>query len=418
MKKCITKALLLVGLVLLLYSENVSSVSATTVFTDIEGSYAKDAILELVEKGIITGDENGKFNPTAKINRQDFAIILAKSLQLNTNDVPATATFSDVPVTHYSYQYVEAAVKAELIAGVGEGKFGVDTNLNRETMASLFVKALGTDATGYGEKLTFADSGSISTWAKDAVGYAVEAGLMTGDTSNNFNPQGLADRQQVALVSSKFIKQAETLGIINNNPVVTEPPVEEPTPPAEEPTPPVEEPTSPVEEPTPPVEEPTSPVEEPTSPVEEPTSPVEEPTSPVEEPTPPTQSPIVETIGKITGWGWGSGPPEYSYFTVKSENNTEVTRIYYHYTGVNYAHYLNGTAVDFNTFDNFINSCSSCGDIITVEESELDDLRNVNVIYSNGNEEPQTVEEQQADSNEMEPIPGGAGAPDEPLLLD
>jgi len=179
---------------------------ASTNLTDIDNSYAKDAILELVNAGIINGTGDGKFNPAGKISRQDFAIILAKALELDTDDVPATPTFSDVPASHYSYKFVEAAVKAELIAGLGEGKFGLGQNLTREQMAVLFVRATGEDVTGYGDKLTFSDADKISAWAKDAVGYAVEIGLMNGAGNNSFNPQGLAERQQVALVASNFLQ--------------------------------------------------------------------------------------------------------------------------------------------------------------------------------------------------------------------
>ncbi|TXC75604.1 S-layer homology domain-containing protein, partial [Metabacillus litoralis] len=167
MKSYFTKSLFLTGFILL-FSFN--SVSAST---DIEGSYAKDAILELVEKGIISGDANGDFNVTGKITRQDFASVLAKSLELDSSNSSVTATFSDVPVDHYSYAYVEAAVKAGLISGTGEGNFGFNTNLTREDMATIFVKALGADAVGYGDKLTSADQDRILEWKRDSEAYAV-----------------------------------------------------------------------------------------------------------------------------------------------------------------------------------------------------------------------------------------------------
>ncbi|MCR2805285.1 S-layer homology domain-containing protein [Paenibacillus soyae] len=185
---------------------------AATELTDIEGSYAKDAILELVEAGIIQGNGSGQFNPTGNIKRQDFAIIMAKALNLDVEEAPATPTFSDVPASHYSYKYVEAAHAAGLINGKGDGQFDPTQNLTREQMAVLFVRALGVDATGKGAQLTFEDRGSISDWAKDAVGFAVEAQLMSGSGNGTFDPSGSAQRQQVALVASNFLKvqQSET----------------------------------------------------------------------------------------------------------------------------------------------------------------------------------------------------------------
>ncbi|RCX17784.1 S-layer family protein [Fontibacillus phaseoli] len=186
-------------------------VSAATELNDINGSYAKDAINELLQAGIINGKGDGKFDPTGKISRQDLAIILAKSLNLETQSAPATATFTDVPATHYSYQFVEAAAKAGLIKGQGDGKFGTGQNLSRQDMAVLFVRALGVDAAGKGTDLKFSDAGQIADYAKDAVAAALELGLISGNTNGTFNPAGNAERQAVALVASKFIKKAEEL---------------------------------------------------------------------------------------------------------------------------------------------------------------------------------------------------------------
>ncbi|WP_170844222.1 S-layer homology domain-containing protein, partial [Lysinibacillus fusiformis] len=192
-------------------SFNIIPVYAIVDFSDIERSYARDAIEELAEKGIITGYPDGEFKPAANISRQDFAIIMAKALRLDITNSPSAPTFTDVPSSHYSYSAIEAAAKAGLINGVGGGKFGIGSSLTREEMATLFARALGGNTTGLGEQLPFADQQSISAWARDAIGFAVVSNLITGDTSNRFNPQGAAERQQVALVASRFLKQIDQL---------------------------------------------------------------------------------------------------------------------------------------------------------------------------------------------------------------
>lgn len=185
--------------------------SAAVTLTDIDGSYAKDAINQLVQQGIINGKGNGKFDPTGKIERQDFAIILAKALSLDMGSAPATPTFSDVPTSHYAYNAVEAAVKAGLIKGQGDGIFGNGENLSRQDMAVLFVRALGLDVEGKGADLEFRDARKISWYALDYVAAAVEIGLIKGNGDGTFNPTGSADRQAVAQVAAKFISKAEEL---------------------------------------------------------------------------------------------------------------------------------------------------------------------------------------------------------------
>lgn len=216
----------------LLSSSVVPASGAGTSLSDIENSYAKDAILKLVDSGIINGKGNGSFDPTGHISRQDFAIILAKALNLDTNVQTDSPTFSDVPTSHYSYKYVEAAAKAELIKGQGNGTFGLGQNLSRQDMAVLFVRALGVDVAGKGVDLKFSDATLIADYAKDAVAAAVELKLINGNPDGTFNPVGQADRQAVALVASKFITKKEE---INNN--STPPTSDENTKPAPEPKP-------------------------------------------------------------------------------------------------------------------------------------------------------------------------------------
>lgn len=179
--------------------------SAAVNFNDINNSFAKDAILKLAEMGILNGKGEGTFDPTGNVTRAEFAKILVLSLGLKTDAAPATGTFSDVGTDHWSYKYVEAAVAAKLINGLGDGKFGPSEQLTREQMATLFVRALGTDVAGKAAGLTFTDKASISAYAADSVAYAVELGLINGVGGNAFNPQGTATREAVAKVANLFL---------------------------------------------------------------------------------------------------------------------------------------------------------------------------------------------------------------------
>lgn len=190
----------------MILSSPLSSAIAETSFSDIENSYAKQAIQELAAKGVIHGIGNGQFDPAGAMTRQDFAIILAKALGLETNQPPSHATFSDLPQEHYAFASVEALVQAGIIAGVGSNQFGTGQALSREQMATILIRVLDLDSTGKGTLLTFKDTDKISAWAKDALGAAVELGLMQGIGEIFFHPQGNARREQAALVVSRFLE--------------------------------------------------------------------------------------------------------------------------------------------------------------------------------------------------------------------
>jgi Predicted solute binding protein len=217
-------------------------------FTDIERSYAKDAILKLAEQGIVTGTGDGKFDPAGQVAREDFAVMLAKALRLDLTARPASPTFDDVPASHYSYAYVEAAAKAGLLEGTGNGLFGLNAGLTREQMAVAVARALDPDTAAQSAKLSFADRDEVSSWARDAVASMAQLGLMQGYADGTFQPKGWVERQQVALVLARYLEMVS----VPPTAVPTSPPVWfPPSTPAPTPTPtPSVTPTA-TQEPTP-----------------------------------------------------------------------------------------------------------------------------------------------------------------------
>lgn len=73
-----------------------------------------------------------------------FSLVLALALSLGLC-VPATAagpTFSDVPTTHWAYSYVERAADNGWVAGIGNGKFGVDNNVTYGELALMLGRSI------------------------------------------------------------------------------------------------------------------------------------------------------------------------------------------------------------------------------------------------------------------------------------
>ncbi|MEN1986280.1 S-layer homology domain-containing protein [Paenibacillus hubeiensis] len=263
--------------------------ASSSSLTDIPNNYAKNAIIELADAGIMNGTGNGKFNPSGNITRQDFAIVLSKALNLDLSIASSqSTTFSDVPASSYAFAAVEAAYKAGLIQGVGNGKFAGTEPLTREQMAVIFVNALNVDTTGKGSKLEFSDSSFISDWAKEYVAVAIEMKLMEGNKDGSFNPSGSAKRQDVALVTSKFLTKKTELDQEQAEEATTKPEPEQK--PEQEP---VKDPVKPVQQqPSPPVSSSTPEPASPSVPDRDP-SPTPSPApTPNPEPNPNPESPI------------------------------------------------------------------------------------------------------------------------------
>ncbi|WP_249865464.1 S-layer homology domain-containing protein [Paenibacillus konkukensis] len=174
------------------------------VFTDIDASFAKDAIMELQRMGIVDGVSGDTFAPQTYIARQDFAVLIAKALQLDVSNPPSTATFRDIPVVHYAFPYVEALVKANIFQGEEEGSFGEGKTLTREQLAVVLARAKQIRAANNETGPDFADKDDISEWAKAAVQAVNKTGLMVGD-GQQFAPKRPVTRQEMAEVVSRLL---------------------------------------------------------------------------------------------------------------------------------------------------------------------------------------------------------------------
>lgn len=182
---------------------------------DINNSseYAKAAIERLVDQQIITGDEMGNFNPKSSMDRAAFTTMLVKAMGLDII-TPDVSTFKDVPKNNWAYPFIETGVANNLISGMGDNSFAPKNHITREQMAVILVRGLGLsvdDIKGMGDQLTFQDKGEISSYARDAVGFAVANGLFRGDENNRFLGKNAATREQVAVVIDNFLTNKDAL---------------------------------------------------------------------------------------------------------------------------------------------------------------------------------------------------------------
>ncbi|MFF2014696.1 S-layer homology domain-containing protein [Paenibacillus sp. NPDC058177] len=140
--------------------------------------------------------------------RSQFIITLVKTLGL-----PVTATKSSfTDVKGGDIPYIEAALKAGLIDGTGNGKFNPTSPLTREMTAKILVSALKMSVQIQEEETpTFKDAKNISKWALKYVATAQKYKLMNGDTNGNFNPQGNTTIAMAVTVANNLVTTLNTL---------------------------------------------------------------------------------------------------------------------------------------------------------------------------------------------------------------
>ncbi|MDF2891603.1 MAG: hypothetical protein K0R80_1970 [Clostridia bacterium] len=188
-----------------------------TMINDIDqsSSYAKNAIIYLAQKGIISGDQNGNFNPKKSVTRVEMVVLMAKAMNLDTSKTPEKATFMDVPVNNWAARYVEAAYQQGIITGISATEFKPNDKITREQMAVIFIRALKLLDKDTAIEIinidSFGDKAKISAWAQKEVEVAIEAGLMNGVSSKTFEPKTAANKEQSAVVIERLMKNKDAI---------------------------------------------------------------------------------------------------------------------------------------------------------------------------------------------------------------
>ena len=177
-------------------------------FTDVNNHWAKDNMLFVVSRGLLSGTSATTFSPDTGMTRGMFVTALGRLAGVDPTDYQASI-FTDVKEDAYYAPYVNWAAKTGVVSGTTDTAFAPDTNINREQMAVImknYAAKLGYTIPKTLEVVNFADSAGISSWAKEAVKSMQQAGILAGKTNNCFDPAGTATRAEVATVLRRFVE--------------------------------------------------------------------------------------------------------------------------------------------------------------------------------------------------------------------
>ncbi len=149
----------------------------------------------------IKGYEDGRFGPANNIQRQDFALILARIAGADLSAYEGqNGGFSDVPTNEYYSAAVAWAKDRGIVTGYSADNFGVGTYISREQICLIFSRYLNGSASGDVDSIinAYSDGGNTSPWAKAGVAWAIENGII--GNAGYINPTGNAGRAEVAQI--------------------------------------------------------------------------------------------------------------------------------------------------------------------------------------------------------------------------
>ncbi|WP_138754542.1 YDG domain-containing protein [Paenibacillus sinopodophylli] len=209
--------------VMLLPSTQAAFGASETSKTDIQGTWAESQVSDWIDKGYVTGYEDGSFKPNNTISRAEFIALINRSYGFTET---ADVSFSDVASSSWIYTEVSKAMKAGYIKGYADGTFGATKPISRQEAAVIVNRLLNLTNTD-SKEANFTDSSSIASWAKEAVDAAAANGVIQGYANNtDFKPHQPLTRAEAVVVLYRSVTVRETLG---STPTPTPTPTATPT---------------------------------------------------------------------------------------------------------------------------------------------------------------------------------------------
>ena len=115
--------------------------SSAASYADVTSKQNEEAIEVLKTVGIMVGDENGKFNPDAKVTRNEMAVVMCNLLDYTVASYKGTSPFTDVP--EWAEPYVAACYTNGITSGYDAKTYGGNDTVTTGQAALMLLKALG-----------------------------------------------------------------------------------------------------------------------------------------------------------------------------------------------------------------------------------------------------------------------------------
>ena len=187
---------------------------ASKIFVDVpHDAWFKTAVDFVGSRGTMGGaGQANTFKPADLSTRSMITVIIHR-----LEGEPAAnkiAPFADLTADWYMAA-IEWAHEAGVVKGSSETTFNPDGNITRQelvTMLYRYIKTKRVDMSLKGDVSSFADGGEVAEWAKEAVEWALGAGLISGRNINGqllLAPAGNSQRSEMATVLMRLYEKYE-----------------------------------------------------------------------------------------------------------------------------------------------------------------------------------------------------------------
>ncbi|GAB4378389.1 MAG: hypothetical protein Kow00121_30100 [Elainellaceae cyanobacterium] len=196
--------------------------AAAIEFSDLSQDYwAYPFIINLSQRGIIRGLDDGTFRPDQPVTRAEFAAMLNQILPDTRSQAPIA--FSDVPSGYWATPAIDAAVQTGFLRGYPEGDFQPEQPVTKVQVLASLVNGMGlAEVADPGTAVQrFADTEQIPDWAVPVTGTATQSGLVVNyPNPEQLNPNQPATRAEVATMIYQALEATDQVEPIQSQYIV------------------------------------------------------------------------------------------------------------------------------------------------------------------------------------------------------
>jgi flagellar hook assembly protein FlgD len=176
-------------------------------YTDVSEDNPYCKAVELMKiKGIFTGYSDGTFRLYSAINRAETTKVTLLAIGYSImSDNGTNLGFWDVIKGSWYMPYLRTAQNKGIVSGYPDSSFRPTSTPNKVELLKIFLEGTGVSIP-YCSTAPYNDTPvtSDTRWYIDYVCYAVNHGLISGDSNGNFNPDSSMTRGDVAMLFYNF----------------------------------------------------------------------------------------------------------------------------------------------------------------------------------------------------------------------
>lgn len=179
--------------------------SAANIFADTNSSWAKGYASLLYNMGIMKGENSGGntyFRPNRNLTRMEFAVTMARILNLDTTYTGSLDFADDDKIPSWARGAVYAVSQAGIMKGSRLANddlvFSPNSEISRAEVMTVIARCLPRGFSA--ASLTYNDASAVPSWASNEVKMCVSAGIVGGYTDNTLKPNGKITRAEIAKI--------------------------------------------------------------------------------------------------------------------------------------------------------------------------------------------------------------------------